>query len=76
MTDRQSTATAKAIITVEVTGLGSWGYGCELSQIYDQASEEAIGVLRQAFERDRHRFRIIGEPKVTAILISEKDKTP
>lgn len=51
-------------VTVEVPA-GSWGTGCELSQVYKQASEEAIGKLRRLFEKER--IRIVGVASIKAI---------
>lgn len=51
-------------VTVEVPA-GSWGTGCELSQVYRQASEEAVGKLRRLFEKER--IRIVGVASIKAI---------
>lgn len=51
-------------VTVEVP-VGSWGTGCELSQVYKQASEEAVGKLRRLFEKER--IRIVGVASIKAI---------
>lgn len=51
-------------VTVEVPA-GSWGTGCELSQVYKQASEEAVGKLRRLFEKER--IRIVGVASIKAI---------
>lgn len=51
-------------ITVEVPA-GSWGTGCELSQVYKQASEEALGKLRRVFKEER--IRIVGVASIKAI---------
>lgn len=45
-TIRTSTS-ALVQVTVEVRA-GSWGDGCDLAQVYKQASESAIGKLRRA----------------------------
>lgn len=51
-------------VTVEVPA-GSWGTGCELSQVYRQASEDAVGKLRRLFEKER--IRIVGVASIKAI---------
>lgn len=51
-------------ITVEVPA-GSWGTGCELSQVYKQASEEAVGKLRRLFKEER--IRIVGVASIKAV---------
>ena len=51
-------------VTVEVPA-GSWGTGCELSQVYKQASEEAVGKLRRLFKEER--IRIVGVASIKAV---------
>ena len=51
-------------VTVEVPA-GSWGTGCELSQVYKQASDEAMGKLRRLFEKER--IRIVGVASIKAV---------
>ncbi|MET0888821.1 MAG: hypothetical protein ABWY09_01670 [Stenotrophomonas maltophilia] len=51
-------------VTVEVP-CGSWGTGCELSQVYRQAAEDATGKLRQALAKSG--IRIVGVSSIKAI---------
>lgn len=37
---------AKVTLTVELTGLGSWGPDCTTEQVYRQAQEAAVNRLR------------------------------
>lgn len=60
-------ASAVATITVEVRGLGSWGTDCSVEQIHRQASEQAIGALRN-MDKDR-RLTIIGQPEIKTIIV-------
>lgn len=55
---------ARVQVTVEVP-TGSWGTGCELSQVYQQASESAVGTLRRLFAG--HNVRIVGVAKIEAV---------
>lgn len=50
-------------VTVEVDASGSWGPECSMEQIIRQASESAVGQIRGSL----HKFRLIGDPAVTAI---------
>lgn len=50
-------------VTVEIEASGSWGSDCSMDQIIRQASESAVGQIRNAL----HKHRIIGEPAVTTI---------
>ena len=56
--------TALVQVTVEVPA-GSWGTGCELSQVYKQASDEAVGKLRRLFKEER--IRIVGVASIKAV---------
>jgi hypothetical protein len=62
---------AKVQLTIELTGLGSWGPDCKLEQVYDQAREAAINRISKALAtKDGQRAtdaRIIGPVVVTAI---------
>ncbi|MCS3807855.1 hypothetical protein [Xanthomonas sp. 4461] len=62
-TIRTSTS-ALVQVTVEVRA-GSWGDGCDLAQVYRQASESAIGKLRRALQNEN--VRIVGVASIKAI---------
>jgi len=63
-------AHATVQLTVEVSGLGSWGAGCTVEQVHRQAAEEAIGKLSRATGQTRD-FRIVGKPVVRVITIDQ-----
>ncbi|WP_223566891.1 hypothetical protein [Agrobacterium tumefaciens] len=50
-------------VTVEIEASGSWDANCSMDQIIRQASESAVGQIRNSL----HKYRIIGEPSVTTI---------
>jgi hypothetical protein len=65
------TATARVTLTIEIEIPSSWGESCDLAQVHKQASETAVGMLRD--HHGKHligdgRGRIIGQPKVNAII--------
>lgn len=71
---------ARVTVTIEIPSTQVWNSNCDVEQIYKQAREEIIGVLRGAVVIDGLRgvptpatisARIIGEPKVTAILVED-----
>ena len=67
------TARARAVVTVEIPIGGTWGSECRLSQVHDQAADEARGAIRNALT-SVHRpagFRIVGDIVVTAVLVEE-----
>lgn len=64
------TAYARATITVEITGLGSWGPECTTDQVFRQASEAAIGRIENC--RELHNVRLIGKPKITMVCAEEE----
>ncbi len=59
-------------VTVEVP-VGSWGTGCELSQVYRQATEGATGKLRRLLENDG--IRIVGVASIKAITTDTEART-
>lgn len=67
MTDKEISATAKVIITVEIDNTGgSWGKDCTVEQIHKQARQGAMNRLGQLIQRERG-IRIVGEPRVLGI---------
>ena len=57
-------------MTIEISVHSSWGENCEISQVYKQAAEEALGIVKHAMTEAR--FSIKGEPAVTAVLVERK----
>lgn len=70
MSKSRISAYAKAIVTVEVTDLGSWGPECTNEQVFKQAAEAAVGRIRNA--KDLRNIRVIGEPKIAMICAEEE----
>lgn len=68
--------TARVVVTLELTGLGSWGDNCPLGQVYKQAAEVAVGRIRRAVNGDATLLdaKIIGQPVVTAVMSTEEGK--
>lgn len=71
---------ARVTLTIEMDLGDSWGGDCTVAQIHDQAAKAAVHQLRcglvinglyTAREAKQHA-RIVGEPKVEAILIERK----
>ncbi len=54
---------ATVLLSVEVEASGTWGPECSMEQIIRQASESAIGQIRNSLTR----YRIVGDPAVTTI---------
>lgn len=69
MTMTQVKAIARVQITMEFE-VSAWGATCAISQIYDQAKEEAMTKARGLMIAG-NKVRIIGEPKVIAVLTEE-----
>ena len=63
----RTTTGATVSLTIELSGLGSWGPDCQMDQIYRQAKEAAIGRINHAFTDDRRGVRILGPVVVKAI---------
>jgi len=81
----KETARARVQVTLEIDVPDSWGHDCKVEQIYDQAAESALGMLRQGLVVDgmtntglarsreeaerRPRVSVVGKPEITAILL-------
>lgn len=65
---RYRTSTSAVVtLTIELTGLGSWGPDCNTEQVYRQAREAAIGRLRRLFKDDPNGVRVVGAMSVKSI---------
>ncbi|MEB3059335.1 hypothetical protein, partial [Parvimonas sp. D9] len=62
----EGTVGAKAVVTVELQGLGAWGTGYTMDQIIDQATTEAEATIRKAFHGERTRIISIDTTAVYA----------
>ncbi|WP_447900699.1 hypothetical protein [Stenotrophomonas sepilia] len=60
----RTSTSALVQVTVEVR-TGTWGEGCQLDQVYRQASDEAIATLRGALQK--HGIRVVGVASIKAI---------
>lgn len=63
----RTTTGATVTLTIEISGLGSWGPDCLIDQVYRQAREEAVNRINNAFKDDRRGVRILGPVIVKAI---------
>ena len=59
-------ATARIQVTVELTA-GVWGQDCPMDQVYRQAKEDALSKIHKEIPN----ARIVGTPRVTAVLVEE-----
>jgi len=68
--------TARVVVTLELTGLGTWGNDCPLGQVYEQAATAAVGRISKAVAEKGALTgaRIIGQPVVTAVMSTEEGK--
>ena len=60
--------TARVQVTVEVYA-GVWGADCTVDQIHKQASRDAVEKVKNLV--NSISARVVGEPKVTAIIVDE-----
>lgn len=63
------TGRATVTLTVEVEQLGSWGGGCDLRQVHEQAVKAAVGRLQHLGAH--HNFKIIGRPQIGTVTLEE-----
>jgi hypothetical protein len=64
-------ATAKIQVTVEVDAGSSWGPDCTVAQVRDQAGRESLLRLKNILSQSKTDIRIVGEPKVIAVMHGE-----
>ena len=61
-------AYANVTIQLQITVKSSWGPGTTLDQVYRQAEEDAIDVVRQHLQEKIPGVRMIGKIKVDAVI--------
>lgn len=61
-------ARARVQILIEVDAGQPWGDDCAIGQLYKQATESGLQVLRNAIKGAGDPIRVIGEPKVISII--------
>lgn len=67
--DRKVKAKARVSVLLEVSLSDTWGSDCQLDQVYKQAKDSAMNMIHRKMTGGGQRdIRIIGDPKVTAIL--------
>jgi hypothetical protein len=63
----QVRAIARVQVTVEVEA-SAWGDDCSIGQLYKQAAESGLETVRNTLNKAGTPHRIVGEPKVLAVL--------
>lgn len=64
--DRKYSATAQVEVTISVAiSGGGWGGDCTVAQVHKQAADQARGKIHGLAKEG---IRIVGEPRVTAVL--------
>lgn len=63
----RTTTNATVTVTLEITGVGSWGPQCTTGQVYEQARAAALRVVEDAFRGQLKRIRVVGPIGVQAI---------
>jgi len=79
MGDKKIKATSRVTVTVEIDTGGSWGADCTVEQVQKQAADSARAALMKGLVLDLNSMgkdtkttaRIVGEPKILAILVEE-----
>lgn len=66
---------ARVTVQLEIKVHSHWGPGASVKQVYDQAVDDALGMIRNAKNGPKEAQRLVeasrtlGEPKVTAIIV-------
>jgi len=79
MSEKKIRATSRVTVTVEIDTGGSWGADCTVEQVQKQAADSARAALMKGLVLDLNSMgkdtkttaRIVGEPKILAILVEE-----
>lgn len=66
----KGTVTATAVVTVKMSGLGSWGADYQMDQIIEQARDEVLGRIRRYEQSNKERLSVV-DVKVTGIFTPE-----
>lgn len=75
MNDKKISARAVVTLTIEIQVGDRWGADCSTGQVFQQAEESALGMIRHWQEKDpvaMARVRVIGIPKVQNIIQSKE----
>jgi hypothetical protein len=67
---RNISAVARVLVTIKVSCRSVWGADCNLDQVYKQAEEEALEIVRSDT-----RLQLYGKPKVKAILFDRDQQS-
>lgn len=69
---KRVSAIARAVVTIEFSGLGSWGEDCSVSQVHRQGGQAALGQVRDLITKAGMRNARVLDCKVTMVSVEEK----
>lgn len=64
-------ASARIQVTLDVPISDVWGDGVDIAQIRQQAIASGLGRLNAILSEPPRNVRVVGEPKVTIVLVEE-----
>ena len=64
------TTRARVRVTMEIDLDDKWGSDYQLDQLFEQSKDQAMDMVRKITD-GRSKVRIVGEPKVETIMVSE-----
>lgn len=70
----RTSTSAVVTLTIELTGLGSWGPECNTEQVYRQAREAALRRLSRLFNGDPNGVRVVGAVGVKSITTDTESR--
>jgi len=76
MTVEFKKVTARVILTLEIDVADTWGEDCSIKQIHDQATQTAVGMIRQIQDKNppwMRMVRVIGTPKIDAVIATREN---
>ncbi len=68
------TASARVTVLLEIPASSTWGPLCSMEQLRKQAITDAIGTIKKMSSLAEVEVKVIGTPKVSAVVIDMDEK--
>lgn len=72
MTEKKLTARAVVTVTLELRGSDTWGSGCSILQVQEQATAAARRMVHK-IESSHRGIQVIGEIAVKSLILMEEE---
>lgn len=72
----ETSVSATVQLTLEIKVGDGWGGDCAMDQVYKQARDSAVGMIKEALRSGKEslqtRIKIVGTPSVSAVVVERK----